>query len=173
VRQVLARGWRGDVVVRTVSLPPFEPEAVVGVLRKRDGYRAFSIRPSVQIWDEAGYGSTDPNKRVGDYSKVRPVFHDRPLPGSVAARIAAVWRRVLSDKRNYGKDPSIYLDTSTFAFYVSFLHGERLAAHVTGWGRNTKQIILVTEELLTYTTGKSDQPQLLRVLSTAERKVGI
>src|SRR5206468_3423239 len=51
VRQVLSRAWQKDVVVRTVHLPPFDPEWIGGVIRSANGYRAFHLEASHQIWN--------------------------------------------------------------------------------------------------------------------------
>src|SRR4051812_29810480 len=74
VRRILSRGWKSDVVLRTVALPPFNPEAVLGLLRSKRQYSAFVIRPSAQIWETAsGFGASqrDLDKRL---SSIRPVF---------------------------------------------------------------------------------------------------
>ena len=69
-----------------------------------------------------------------DYHSVRPIVHDRPISTSLAARIAALWRRVLKDSRNYGTDTAMYLDTDQFTYYLSFMPRERLTAYTTPLG---------------------------------------
>jgi hypothetical protein len=69
-----------------------------------------------------------------------PVLHERALSASIATRIATLWRRVLGDPRNYGKDPGIYLDTDQFTFHLSFLPSESITANMTGWGARTEQL---------------------------------
>src|SRR5205807_7574448 len=50
VERILERGFRRDVVVRTVHLPPFNPEWIVGVVQSNNGYRAFRLDASYFIW---------------------------------------------------------------------------------------------------------------------------
>lgn len=173
IRRILARGWQKDVVLRTADRPAFYPEGVTGILRTRDGYAAFRVEPSLQIWEALGYGSTDPHHPKDQIKTVRPVFHQRPLKQAIAARIAAIWRHVLGDPRNYGKDPNMYLDTSTFTYYLAFAPSERITAHITGWGPKTEQMILLTDALGDYAFGKKSEQNLLNVLSKAEKKLRI
>lgn len=95
IRGILSRGWESDVVLRTVALPPFNPEAVLGLLRDGRHYRAFVVRPSTQIWEATGLGSTEPHpkNRLG---AVRPLFHSRPISDSLARRIAGSLSTCLS-----------------------------------------------------------------------------
>ena len=109
VRHVLARGWRKDVVVRMVNIPPFRPESVVGIARTSTGYKTFEVTASKHIWSELGFGSSDPKRRKADYRSINPILHERSISEALSARIAALWRRVLTDSRNYGKDTSIFL----------------------------------------------------------------
>jgi hypothetical protein len=172
-RRILARGWRKDVVLRTVNFPPFSEESVTGILKASQGYSAFRISPSMQIWEALGYGSTDPHHPKDQIRTVRPTFRSKPLKESVAARVAAIWRHVLSDPRNYGKDPGMYLDTSSFTYYVAFAPGERVTANIVGWGPKTEQMILVNEALGEYASGKTSEEKLIRVVAKAQRKFGI
>jgi hypothetical protein len=172
VRHVLSLAWRRDVVLRSVDLPPFQPEWAVGIRRDTPGYRAFSVTASRQIWDALGFGSTDPKKKRGDYRGVAPKIFERSLSQSLAARISALWRRVLADPRNYGKDNGIYLDTDQFTYYVAFRPREHLTAYVVGWGPRTEQLILVADALASYAAGDTEA-QLVRAVSKAERKLGI
>src|SRR3954451_12042176 len=119
VRRILSRGWEPDVVLKTVALPPFNAEAVLGLLRDGDHYSAFVVRPSKQIWESSNLGlpAGYPKRTLAN---VRPIFNSRPIAGSLAARIAALYRRVLTDRRNYSKDPNVYLDTTQTTFYLAF-----------------------------------------------------
>src|SRR6266513_2821271 len=99
VHRILFRGWKSDVVLRTLALPPFNPEAVLGLLGRDGHYLAFVVRPSNQIWEASGLGGTKPH-----IQDVWPIFHSRPISDSLAARIAAVYRHVLTDRRNYSRD---------------------------------------------------------------------
>jgi hypothetical protein len=171
VRGVLSRGWRKDVVLRMVDLPPFQPEWVAGIARAPDGYHAFSAAAPKQIWGALGFGSGD-RKRRGDYRGIHPVMHERVIPAPLAARLAALWRRVLADPKNYGKDPSLYLDTDQFAFHLSFFPGERLAAYTTGLGEKGEALWRVGVSLSAFAQGMSEQ-DLIRDIAKAERKLGI
>jgi hypothetical protein len=44
VQRILGRAFQHDVLLRTVHLPPFDPEWIVGVMRVDNGYRAFRKR---------------------------------------------------------------------------------------------------------------------------------
>lgn len=172
-RRILARGWRKDVVLRTVNFPPFSEESVTGILKTPQGYSAFRVSPSMQIWEALGYGSTDPHHPKDQIRTVRPIFRSKPLKESLAARIAAIWRRVLNDPRNYGKDPNMYLDTSSFTYYVAFAPGERTTANIVGWGPETEPMVLVNEALGDYASDKASEEKLIRVVAKAQRKLGI
>jgi hypothetical protein len=173
VRDVLSRGWRHDVVLRIVDLPAFSPENVAGVCHLPGGYAAFVVAATPQIWEEIGFGSVDPHKRVGDYSKVRPDQHERSIPTALAARIALLWRYVLADSRNYGKDPSMYLDTDHLSFYLAYAPREHIIAHTVGWGPKVKELLLVTDALTSYVMHKSDLSKLDHAVAKAQRKFGI
>jgi len=172
VRDVLSRGWRSDVVLRMLDLPPFQPEWVAGIARARDGYRAFSVEASKQVWGALGFGSSDPKQKKGDYHSVHPVLHERPISPSVAARIAALWRRVLADQRNYGKDPNLYLDTDQLSFYLSFQPTERLTAHTVGLGPKLTHLWHVSALLANYAEGMSER-ELIKEVAKRERTLGI
>ncbi len=172
IRDILSRGWRRDVVLRMLVIPPFEQELVAGISRGPDGCRAFSVTASKHIWKELGFGSSDPQRKKGYYHAVQPILHERPIPAPLAARIAALWRRVLADPKNYGKDPALYLDTDQFGFYVSFLPGEHLTAHTTGVGKKGEELWRVGVSVAAYAEGMTER-DLVRDIAKAERKLGI
>ena len=169
---MLARGWRKDVVVRMVDIPSFQPEWVAGIARTSSGYKAFEVTASKQIWGELGFGSGDPKRKQRDYHSIRPVLHERPVSDALSARIAALWRRVLADPRNYGKDAGIYLDSDQFTYHLSFLPRERLTAYVVGWGPRTEQLINVAFALANYAEG-AREGELITAIRKVERKLGI
>jgi hypothetical protein len=168
VRDVLSRGWRTDVVLRMVDIPPFQPECVAGITRSRDHYHAFEVTASKHIWGVLGFGGG----KKGDYHSIHPIIHERTISPFLAARIAALWRRVLKDSRNYGKDTAMYLDTDQFTYHLSFLPRERLTAYMTGWGQRTEQLINVAGALADYANGASEK-QLVQAVQKAERNLGI
>jgi hypothetical protein len=172
VRSVLSRGWRPDVVLRTVHLPPFDPESVTGIIRSPVGYNAFILKASKRVWEASGFGSIDPHPK-NRVRAVRPVFRSRSLKAPVAARIAAVWRRVLTDRRNYAEDTRISTDTSQIDFYLAFAPREKLHANMKGWGPRTENLLLVTDILGAFAAGESSETELLGVLTKAERTLGI
>jgi hypothetical protein len=79
IRHVLSRGWRRDVILRMVDLPPFQPEWVVGIAHTADGYHAFEAEASQQIWNVMGLGADHPKKHTGDFYSVRPILHKRAI----------------------------------------------------------------------------------------------
>jgi hypothetical protein len=122
VKRILHRAWERDVIVRAVHLPPFDPEWIVGIIRSARGYRAFRIDASYFIWQAL----LDEKEKL---PTIHGIYRERPLDESSALQIAALWRAVLSAPQNYGRDPSVYTDTSTFHFFVGALPHE----HLAGW----------------------------------------
>jgi len=171
IRHVLSRGWRQDVVVRMVDIPAFEAESVAGIARTANGYTAFETAAPGNLWYELGLGSDDP-KRKKDYRRIKPRLHERSLSEALAARIAALWRRVLTDPRNYWKDPALYMDTNQFTYHVSFLPHERLTAYVDGWGPHSEQLIWVGRAMANHAKGAPEK-DLIKAVKKAEAKLGI
>ena len=168
VRDVLSRAWRTDVVLRMVDIPPFQPEWLAGITRSGDHYHAFEVTASKHIWSVLGLGGG----KKGDYRSIHPIIHERVISPSLAARIAALWRRVLKDSRNYGTDTAMYLDTDQFTYYLSFMPRERLTANTTGWGPKTEQLNNVAFALANHAEG-APEGDLARAVTKAERKLGI
>jgi hypothetical protein len=171
VRGVLSRGWRKDVVVRILDLPPFQPEWVAGIARTADGYHAFYVTTPKQIWGTLGFGSGNPKKRGGNYHKLHPTLQERAIPAPLVARIVALWRRLLADGKNYAKDPSMYLDSDQFAFHLSFFPGEQLTAHTTGLGRKGDVLWRLSAAIMGYLNGMPER-EFVRDITKAERKLG-
>ncbi|HZR05139.1 MAG TPA: hypothetical protein VFA61_04860 [Candidatus Udaeobacter sp.] len=168
IRDVLSRAWRTDVVLRMVDIPPFQAEWVTGIAHFGDQYVAFEVTASKHIWSVLGFGGG----KKGDYHTVHPVIREHRISASVSARIAALWRRVLQDSCNYGKDPAMYLDTDQFTYYLSFIPRERLTAHTTGWGPKTEQLNDVAFALANHAEG-APEGELVKAVEKAERKLGI
>ena len=168
VRDVLSRAWRTDVVLRMVDIPPFQPEWIVGITRSGDHYHAFEVTASKHIWSVLGFGGGT----KGDYHSIHPIIHERAISPSLAARIAALWRRVLKDSRNYGTDTAMYLDTDQFTYYLGFMARERLTANTTGWGPKTEQLNNVAFALANHAEG-APEGDLGKAVTKAERKLGI
>lgn len=171
IHHVLSRAWRKDVVVRMLDIPPFQNEWAVGISRGDRGYRAFSVTASKFIWSALTPGSSAKRKR--EYRSIAPIVREKEISDSLATRIAAVWRRLLADPADYGKDPGLYLDTDQFSFYVGFLPHENLAANTTGWGSKGGQVINVASALDLYAKGKANENDLAGAVKKAERKLGI
>jgi len=91
----------------------------------------------------------------------------------LAARIAALWRRVLRDQRNYGKDPNIYIDTDRFTFYLRFFPGEQITAHMQAWGPHVLRLLEIDGALGAYADGTISEQKLAQTVAKAERKLGI
>ena len=168
IRDVLSRAWRTDVVLRMADIPPFQPEWVAGIARSGDRYDAFEVTASKHIWSVLGFGEG----KERDYHSVRPIVHERPVSASLAARIAAPWRRVLKDSRKYGTDTAMSLDTDQFTYHLSFLPRERLTANTTGWGPKTDQLNNVAFALANHAEG-APEGELVKAFTKAERKLGI
>jgi hypothetical protein len=171
IRNVLSRGWRRDVVVRMLDIPPFEPETVVGIARSANGYMAFEVAAPQNLWYALALGSDDP-KRKRDYRSIKPGLHERPLSQALSARIAALWRRVLADPRNYWKDPALYMDTNQFTYHLSFLPNEHLTAYVDGWGPRSEELIWVGRAIANHANGAPEK-DLVKAVKKAETKLGI
>jgi len=135
VRYVLSRAWRKDVVVRMVDIPPFQAEWTAGIARTSTGYQAFEVTASKHIWGELGLGSDYPKRKKRDYHSIRPILHERPMSDALSGRIAALWRRVLADPRNYGQDPGaiprhrpVHLPRQLFASRATYCVCRRLGS---------------------------------------------
>jgi hypothetical protein len=183
VRRILSRGWGEDVVLRTIHLPPFHPEWIVGVLHRPTGYYAFLVEPSAQIW-----AALDAQAEKGELAKIRPRYYERQLTSALADNIAAIFRNVLSDRRNYRTDRRILTDSSSFVFMLRYRPDDHLAASSAS-DENTKSDILcdVSSSLYLFVRGKIDitdkkwlrmnakesQLALERSVQRAEAKLGV
>lgn len=168
LRKKLPRAWQKDVVMRVVHFPPFAPESIAGIIHRQDGYNAFRLEPSLQVWDAI-------NDRKENFSKIRAIYGEKALSDSLAARISAVFRTVLSDPRNYRKDTHIYLDNSFFTFFVGFLPKERLAANTLYFDRGTKtfELLQVSDALYQYVLGKKSEAALEQSVRKVETKLRV
>jgi hypothetical protein len=172
VRHVLSRAWQQDVVLRMSLVPAFQPEFAAGIARTPTGYTAFEATVASNIWYQLGFGSEEWKRKYNSYRHIKPILHERRLSDALSARIAALWRRVLADPRNYGKDESLYLDTDQFSYYLGFLPHERLSAHMVAWGPKSKQLIAVASTLRGYANGGPEH-ELVKAVAEAESKLGI
>lgn len=162
VERILERGFRRDVVMRTVHLPPFDPEWIVGVVQSDRGYRAFRLDASYFIWQ----AQEDEKQKL---PSIRGIYRDKPIPSATALRLAALWRRFLTDRRNYGKEEGvIYGDSSHFIFSV-----DRITANTMAWDKGTKaaDIVQVSDDLYEFVAGKKSENELERSIGKAERRV--
>ena len=153
-------------------VPAFQPEFVTGIARTASGYTAFEARVADNIWYQLGFGSGEWKHKYRNFRHIKPILHERRLSDPLASRIALLWRRVLADPRNYGKDDSGYVDTVQFRYYLAFLPRERLNAHMVAWGPRTVRLVEVGSALASYARGASE-PELVRAVAKAERKLGI
>jgi hypothetical protein len=177
IRHVLSRAWRRDVVLRMVNIPAFDRELAVGLSRSSSGYTAFAtiVAPPDSIWYTLGFGAPKPNPDRSAYRRLRPIVRERPIPESTAARVAALWRHVLTNPRNYRGDGArfIHLHSNVFTYYLAFPPGERITAWMPGWRRQTLQLIDVAQALAVYAEGLYSERDLMKAIATAERKLGI
>ncbi len=173
LHKVLERAWRKDVVLRMLDLAPFGPEWAGGLARGPAGYHAFAIGAATNLREYLAHGSAERWAKTGDRRTLRQPLYERRIAGSVAGRIAALWRRVLTDSRHYGKDPAIYLDTDQFVFYLAFFPTERLTARMTSWGPSVGQLTDVMDALVVYADGTISEAKLVDAISKAERTLGI
>ena len=164
VERILERGFRKDVVLRMVHLPPFDPEWIVGVVESNDGYRAFRLDASYFIWQ----AQEDEKAKL---PTIHGIYKDKPIPSATALRLAALWQRFLTDRRNYGKkERVIYGDSSHFIFSV-----DRVTANTMAWDKGTKaaDIVQVGDDIYDFVAGKKSEAALEKSLEKAERKVGL
>jgi hypothetical protein len=164
VERILERGFRADVVLRMVHLPPFDPEWIVGVVQSNDGYRAFRLDASYFIWQAQG----DEKAKL---PTIHGIYKDKPIPNATALRLAALWRRFLTDRKNYGKEERvIYGDSSHFIFSA-----DRVTANTMAWDKGTKaaEIVQVGDDIYEFVAGKKNEAALEKSLSKAEKKVGL
>ncbi|MFN2476960.1 MAG: hypothetical protein ABR526_11560 [Chthoniobacterales bacterium] len=156
-----------------VDLAPFGPEWAGGLSRGASGYHTFVIGAATNLREFLAHGSAKRWAPKGDRRTLRQPLYERRIADSVARRIAALWRRVLNDPRNYGKDPAIYLDTDEFIFHLAFLPNEQLTARMTSWGPKTKQLLDVMDALTAYADGTISDTKLTQAVAKAERTIGI
>ena len=171
VRTILARGWRADVLLRMVDIPAGPPESVVGITRIHSGHQAFEAKASTQLWGALTDTSSMQQRIKSDYRGLHPVLHERSLSQALSARIAALWRCVLADPRNYREETKIYVDPNVFTFDFRFPR-EHLTARSRSAGARTEQLVLVARALGDYARGASET-ELAKVVSKAERTIGI
>jgi len=170
VKQILHRAWKRDVIVRAVHLPPLDPEWIVGIIRSPSGYRVFRIDASYFIWQAL----LDEKQKL---PSIHGVYRDRPLDEASALQIAALWRAVLGAPQNYGKDPTIYGDSSKFHFFVGALPRE----HLAGWTSymfvdhsGATEICMIAHKLYDYATRKpGSQGKLQQQIRRAERNLHV
>jgi hypothetical protein len=169
IRRVLSRGWGKHVVLRTLVIPPFSNEIVVGIRRDRAGYHAFVVEPTSHIWHEASPENKHPN-----YSKIRQKYTDHIIRDDVAVRCIRLWHRVLSDRQNYLKDENLYLDTTEVYFFVRLAPHEAISAWTHQWGDKTRagELLTLSDALTAYIDGKMTEAKFLHLLEHAEKKVG-
>ena len=170
VKRILHRAWQGDVIVRAVHLPPFDPEWIVGITRSPSGYRAFRLDASYFIWQAL-------NDEKEKLPTIHGIYRERPLDEASALRIVALWRTVLGAPQNYGKDPTTYGDSSTFNFFVGASPGE----HLAGWTSymfvdhsGATEICLIGHRLYEYATRKpGSEAKLQQQIRHAERQLHV
>ena len=170
VKRILHRAWERDVVVRAVHLPPFDPEWIVGIIRSPSGYRAFRIDASYFIWQAL----LDEKEKLPG---IHGIYRERPLAEASALRIAALWRAVLGAPQNYGKDPTIYGDSSSFHFFV----GASQREHLAGWTAymfvdhsGATEICLIAHRLYEFAAHKSgSEAKLQKQIQRAERQLHV
>ena len=171
VRYVLSRAWKKDVVLRMSLVPAFQPEFAAGIARTVNGYTAFNATVADNIWYQLGFGSGAWKHKCNNYRRIKPILQERRLSDTLSLRIAALWRRVLTDRRNYGRDEGSYVDTAQFAYYLAFLPHEHVSAHMVAWGPQTEQLIAVASALAQYASGAPER-ELVKAVTEAERKLG-
>jgi hypothetical protein len=168
VKRILHRAWERDVVVRAVHLPPFDPEWIVGIIRSPSGYRAFPLDASYFIWQAL-------NDEKEKLPSIHGIYRERPLDEASALQIVALRRAVLGAPQNYGKDPTIYGDSSSFHFFVGVSRGE----HLAGWTSyvfvdhsQATEICLIAHRLYEYAARKPrSEAKLQQQIRRAERKL--
>jgi hypothetical protein len=151
IKRILSRAWRSDVVVRAVHEPPFSSEWIVGVVRSPTGYRVFRLEASFQIWEAI-------NDHKEELPKVHGIYAERVISDLTASKIAAIWRFVLADGANYGEDPTVYGDSSTFHFFVGFSRGEHLSAHTSYLfdGAKAEELVNISSAIYDYVSQKPE-----------------
>lgn len=125
VRRILWRAWEPDVVLRTVSFPPFRTEWIVGIVRRPGSYRAFLLEPTTQVWSALDNSAI----RKTELTKIHTRYYDRALDEKLVERLAAIFRNVLGNRRNYLEDRRILNDSSIFIYMLRYRPGEYIIAN--------------------------------------------
>ena len=164
IQRILERAFRRDVVLRTIHLPPFDPEWIVGVIQSSTGYRAFRLDASYFIWQ----AQEDEKDKL---PQIHGNYRDKPLATATALRLVALWRRFLSDHKNYGTEKNVmYGDSSHFIFSV-----DHITANTMAWEKGTKaaEVIQVSDDLYEFVADIKDAAAVEHSLQKAERKLGL
>ena len=155
IRRVLWRAWEADVVLRTVHFPPFHTEWIVGIVRRPGGYKAFLLEPTAQVW-AALQNPDNPKKEL---ASIHARYYERELSEAFSERLAAIFRRVLSDRRNYREDRRriIVTDSSSFTYMVRYQPGEYFVAYTESEEHTPSAVLFdVSSSLYLFVRGKID-----------------
>ncbi len=170
IRRILRQGWRKDVVLRYVHIPPFEKELVIGIRRTGKSYSAFVLEPTSHIWSEEVKRI---ERKHPDFSHIHAIYKERIISEAYVRRAAAFWRYVLVDPRNYRKDTDTYLDSSQLYFFLGLLPREHLAAHAIKLGPKSEELMHVASDLSTFVyPAKANEEKMFEWLRSSEKKVG-
>jgi hypothetical protein len=164
VEKILARGFRDDVMLRTIHLPPFDPEWIVGVVRSGDQYRAFRLDASDFIW----HAQEDEKEKL---PTIHGVFNEKPIANQTARRLIALWRSFVKNPKNYGKESGvIYGDSSHFIFSV-----DRMTANTFAWekGTDAAEVVNVSDVIYEFVAGKKSEAELEQSIEKDEKKLSL
>jgi len=170
LRRLLPEAWREDVVLRAVVIASFQKEEVFGIRRVGNAYRAFSVCPTSQIWDQEVKRLS---RKTPDFSKIRRIYKERPLTSELVERIASVWRAVINNSANY-RDQGIVLDGTRVYFSVRARPAERIAAHAAIYADGSLSLHLFRTALALGSFAEGlPEAEFEKELRKAEKRVGV
>ena len=171
IRRILGEGISPGRLLRTVMLPPFDPEDIVGLVRSAAGYRAFDLKPL-----RCRFGTRCTKTKRSCQRSVASIGREH-ISGQIAARLAALWRCLLADRRNYRPPEKgvIFVDSTSFVFYAGGRGGPPLTANTHRLDRGTKtwEVISVGDAIYHYARGDVSEAHLDQRLREAEAKLGL
>jgi hypothetical protein len=195
IRKVFADSLRHDIIVELVFVPSFQPEEIIGIRKKGEGFEAFASKPSSHIWstfnireietgkqrwfDEHGKpippeknpSLSDLKKRApSDFGQIRVHTDARPLSAALTERIRVVWQNMVLQAQE-ARDRGFGVDGEDFHFSLP-LPG-RGTVSATVWSPSsgkTLALVNLAQALADYARRKADQRTLSKLLEPLEPK---
>lgn len=111
IKEVFKDGYTNNVILRTLVVPSFGPEYVVGLHKVKNNYYVFVQNANESILhtisrvanSESACGSVSVDK------------NQREIPSPIADQLRAIWQKEIL-KTRYAEHPSLIIDGTTYHF---------------------------------------------------------